>query len=400
MNGNLAFVSRAPGIGGAVKSAPDDFVVEEISSDGTVFELGKRIEKPCTGGQFVHFVLQKKNWSTALAIREVAKRLHAGPKRMGFAGTKDRCAMTTQLASVSGVGKEAVLGLIIKDISINGAWGAKDRVRLGDLAGNRFTIRVRDAKDGAEETVAGIHDELEGRFPNYFGEQRFGSTGRNTHIVGEMLARGRFEDAAMCFLCEHGEEKHEEARAARKELLKTRDFGAALRSFPRHLRLERPMLAHLSENPGDFTGAFRVLPRQTLLLFVHAFQSHLFNRLLSDRIREGGVVMEEGEYLCPVSSLGFPVLDKMDVDGWLCIKILGYNSNPNSRERELLDSLGIGKDDFRIKGIPEVGSKGTFRTAFAPLPGFSFSDSVFRFSLQSGSYATAALREFIAVDKP
>jgi len=208
----------------------------------------------------------------------------------------------------------------------------------------------------------------------------------------------------MAFLCEHpGEEKNEGARSARKELFQTRDFRAAHDNFPKHLKFERTMLSRLSEKPEDFVGALRMLPRQTLLLFVHAFQSHLFNRLLSDRIREGDgkVEMEEGEFLCPVDSFGFPVLDRMDVDGWLCMKILGYNSNPNERERALLEKVGIKKEDFRIKEIPEIGSKGTFRTAFAPLVNFSFEESActFHFSLQSGSYATSALREFLEVNK-
>jgi len=397
---DLAFLSGTPGIGGKLKSVPEDFLVEEILPDGTVLELGKRMEMPDQPGRFTHFILEKNNWTTAFAIREIANRLRSSHKNFGFAGSKDKCAVTTQLASGFGINREALLALGIRGISINGAWGAKDKVRLGDLAGNRFTIRVNRPKDGAETSVEAIRSELGGRFPNYFGEQRFGSSRRNTHIVGEKIIRGDYEAAAMSFLCDSEGEENQEAKLARKELLDTRDFKAALRVFPRHLKLERSMISHLAEKPADFTGAFLALPRQTLLLFVHAFQSHLFNRLLSERMGEGDVVMEEGEYLCPVSSSGFPDLEKMDVDGWLCIKILGYNSNPNERERKLLDSLGIKKDDFRVKGTPEVGSKGTFRTAFAPFIGFSFSDPVFRFSLQSGSYATAALREFLEVNKP
>lgn len=399
----LAFLSKTPGIGGTLKSAPEDFLVEEMLPDGTVLELGKRMEMPGQPGRFIHFILEKNNWTTAFAIREIAKRLRSSHRNFGFAGSKDKCAMTTQLASGFGINKDALLALGIRGISINGAWSAKDKVRLGDLAGNRFTIRVNGAKYGPEaagESVGRIRSELGGRFPNYFGEQRFGSSRRNTHIVGEKIIRGDYEGAAMSFLCDSEGEENQEARLARKELLGTQDFKAALKEFPKHLKLELAMISHLAEKPGDFTGAFLALPRQTLLLFVHAFQSSLFNRLLSERMGEGDVVMEEGEYLCPVSSLGFPDLEKMDVEGWLCIKILGYNSNPNGREKALLDSLGIKKDDFRVKGIPEVGSKGTFRTAFAPLRDFSFSDPVFRFSLQSGSYATAALREFMEVDKP
>jgi len=401
---NLSFLSKTSGIGGTIKSEPEDFVVEEITEDGTVLELNKKITHPDVPGRFVHFILQKKNWSTSYAIKEIASRLHAAPKRFSYAGMKDKVAVTTQLISAERFSKDQILSLSIKDISINGAWGSKDKVRLGALLGNRFTIRVNGASNDSEEKVKQIHLELDGKFPNYFGEQRFGTVSRNTHIVGERIVRGDFEGAAMAFLCEHSkEEKNEQAKIARKELRETRDFKAALSTFPKHLRFERSMLDHLSKNDDDFIGAFRMLPRQTIMLFVHAFQSHMFNQLLSDRIREGNgeVEMEEGEYLCPssVSGFGFPDIEKMDVDGWLCMKILGYDSNPNEREKALLEELGISKEQFKIKHLPEISSKGTFRTAFAPLIGFAFSDSTFRFSLQSGSYATTALREFMEKEK-
>ncbi len=400
----LAFRSGTAGIGGTIKSCPEDFVVEEIGLDGTVFGVGFPVSRPDENGRFVHFVLQKRNWATAMAAREIANRLHSSPRGISFAGSKDKCAITTQLMSAEGADRNAVLNLGIRDIAINGAWSAKDKVRLGGLAGNRFTIKVNGAKADAGEAVAKIRSELEMGFPNYFGEQRFGTTANNTHIIGEALVRGNVEQAAMEFLCGQGMETNEGARLAREGLRANKDFSAALKAFPRHLRLERAMLARLAQMPDDFIGAFRSLPRQTLLLFVHAFQSHIFNLLLSERIQEGNgsVEMEEGEYLCPVSGFGFPDTERMDVDGWLCMKIIGYNSNPNERERALLASLGISKEDFKMKSMPEIASKGTFRTAFAPLRDFSFdaATATFRFSLQSGSYATSALREFIAVDKP
>jgi len=394
-----SFLSRTAGIGGTLKSQPEDFLVEEIAENGTVLELGKKIEKPDEFGKFVHFVLEKRNWSTTLALKEIAKRVRTSHRNFSFAGSKDKCAITTQLASGFRVNKEDLMHLNIRDIKINGAWLAKDKVRLGSLAGNRFAIKINGASDGAEEKVTFIHKELEGRFPNYFGEQRFGSSRKNTHLIGEKIIRGDFEAAALDFICRVEGEENEESIAARKELNATRDFKTALRSFPSNLKLERMMIAHLSDTPSDFIGAFLRLPRQLLLLFVHAFQSHIFNDLLSNRIREGEVLMEEGEFLCGQNDFGYPDVEKIDVDGWLCMKIIGYNSNPNSREKEILESLEIKKDDFRIKEIPEISSKGTFRTAFALLKDFGFHGDTFRFSLQSGSYATSALREFITVDK-
>lgn len=385
----LSYLSKTSGTGGKLKSAPEDFIVEEIALDGTVYELGKLISRPEDGDAYTRFVIQKSDWSTSSALSEIARRLHTGQKNLNTAGTKDKRAMTTQLASIRGDRKEDLLDLRIKDISINGAWLSKERVRLGELLGNRFTIVVRDMVD--DERVAKISSELDGKIPNYFGEQRFGSTRRNTHKIGKLLLQGKVEDAAMSFLCDSEGENNPQAKIARKELAETKDFSRALKDYPRHLRLERSMLDQLSKEE-DHLGALRRLPRNILLLFVHAFQSDLFNRLLSDRIAEG-LELEEGEYFCG-ETMGFPDLKKTEAEGWIAGKLIGYNTPLNERERALLEKLSIDKEDFRMEAIPEISSKGTYRTLLAPLKDFGY-DGKFRFSLPSGSYATVAMREFM-----
>ena len=391
--------SRSAGIGGIIKAAPQDFLVEEIAPDGAIYELGRPFTREGEPGPYVHFILQKKNWTTASAISEIAKKLGANPRGFNIAGMKDRVSMSTQLCSASGVPKEALLSLSVKDISINGAWGARERVRMGQLLGNRFTILVRDAEtDSADERVRAISDELGGRFPNYFGEQRFGTSRKNTHLVGRKLLAGELEDAVVMFLCDTSSEKNELVSQARKELEGSRDFKRALSYFPKHLRLERTLIAYLAKNPGSYANALRKLPRNILLLFIHAFQSDLFNRLLSERIREGDIALEEGEYFCG-ETLGFPDTDKTEGEGWICGKIIGYGTPLNGREKGLLEEIGVPKDAFRMKSMPEIASKGSYRTLFAPLKDFSRNGCVFRFSLPAGSYATVAMKEFMDVKK-
>ncbi|HSB46513.1 MAG TPA: tRNA pseudouridine(13) synthase TruD [Candidatus Bilamarchaeum sp.] len=390
----LSYLSKTAGIGGALKTVPEDFLVEEIAPDGAVYELMRPFSRPDEEGKYVHFILQKKNWSTSSAISEIGLKLGIGHRYFNIAGTKDKAALTTQAASVLGASKESLLSLSIKDISINGAWTAPDRIRLGQLLGNRFNIKVRDCADDSEGRSEAIMAELGGQFPNYFGAQRFGSARRNTHLVGEKLLQGDLEGAVVSFLCDSEGEKNEAASAARKNLSGTRDFAAALCEFPRHLRLERSMLAYLSKNPGKYANALKKLPRNILLLFVHAFQSHLFNRLLSERISEGTLELEEGEFFCG-ETLGFPDTAKADSEGWICMKIIGYASPLNTRERALMDELGISKEAFKMKALPEIRSKGTYRTLLAPMKDFNYSGGRFHFSLPSGSYATMAMREFM-----
>ena len=144
------------------------------------------------------------------------------------------------------------------------------------------------------------------KFPNYFGEQRFGSTRKNTHIIGEKILKRQFKEAVLDFLCNSEGEENKEASLARKELADTFDYTQALKNFPHYLRLERTVIAELEKNSNGYINALKQLPRPTLLMFVHAFQSHLFNRMLSHRIENGVVKIETEEYYCKENKYGFP----------------------------------------------------------------------------------------------
>ena len=399
----LTYLSKTSGINGDLKSRPEDFIVEEIGSDGTVFEIDKTVIKPDEEGKFVQFILQKKNWSTSSALSELAKRFGLSQKRFNSAGTKDKLSISTQLASAFSISKEKLLAVQIKDIKITGAWIAKDKVRLGQLLGNRFTLTARNCENNAQEKIAKILPELNRTFPNYFGEQRFGSTRKNTHIIGEKILQGNTEEAVRIFLCDSEGKEAQEALQARKSFADSGDHTAALKYYPKYLRLERSVLAYLERYPGDYTNALRRLPRNILLLFVHAFQSHIFNSLLSERLAGGMPELEKGEYYCG-ETLGFPDVSKAEAEGWVMGKLIGYDTPLNEREKMMLEKLGIAKEAFRLKSLPEIASKGTYRTLFAPLKDFNFNtdthigsdvSALFRFALPAGSYATVAMREFL-----
>ena len=73
--------------------------------------------------------------------------------------------------------------------------------------------------------------------------------------------------------------------ALREELEKTRDYAKAFHSYPDALNFEKAMLNKLIQNPHDFIGAFKELPKNLLMMFVNAYESVLFNKILSERIR-------------------------------------------------------------------------------------------------------------------
>ena len=148
--------------------------------------------------------------------------------------------------------------------------------------------RRRDQEESfIKEQVAQTMQEINqvGGIPNFYGHQRFGTTRPITHLVGKAILKGDFQEAAMIFLAKPSPDEHPSSRQARTELQETRDFKLALEHFPKQLRYERSMLNYLAEKPDDFTGAFRTLPAKLQALFVQAYQSYLFNRFLSERVK-------------------------------------------------------------------------------------------------------------------
>ena len=109
-------------------------------------------------------------------------------------------------------------------------------------------------------------------------------------------------------------------------------------------------------------------------MFLHAFQSHLFNIILAERIQNN---------------------ESLDGEG----NLIGYETELTENEQVLLEKFEIRKEDFNIKSIPEISSKGTKRRWLAELKDFSFVGNTFRFELPSGSYATVAMREFLEKEK-
>ncbi|MFH1448478.1 MAG: tRNA pseudouridine(13) synthase TruD, partial [Candidatus Micrarchaeota archaeon] len=180
------------------------------------------------------------------------------------------------------------------------------------------------------------------------------------------------------------------------ELKNSGDYMKALENFPKYLTYERLLLLHLSKNPNDYVNAMRKLPRGLTLMFVHAYQAYLFNRILSSKTEMGGGA-DVGEYYCGENEFGYPDLSQRTTMGFLVGKIIGYESELGESENRVLEEEAIRTIDFKLKSFPELGSRGGHRVMYCPLKDFEFSEGqcTFEFSLPSGSYATMAIREFI-----
>lgn len=306
-----------------LKSVPEDFAVNEISevSDG-----GE--------GKFSLFRLNKRDLTTFEAVSRLARVWRVGLNDISCAGNKDRQALTSQVCSVKGVRGDVIdatneEGLFVKFFGVR-----KEPVHVGELVGNKFRLVVRSVD---------FVPEIKPDFLNLFGDQRFS---RSNAQIGRLLVRRDF-------------------------------FGAVRLVKDEQPALSSKMSVFLEKN--DAVGALRVVPRKLLLLFIHAFQSELWNKaaLMSDRSSEKKAL--------PVVGFGTIVDDE--------------------QTRSVLKEEGVSPRDFVIREFPEISSEGSERLVWAEAAGVQVSglepDEFFpqkkkftiEFMLPKGSYATEFIRQ-------
>jgi len=160
----------APVLKGRLRAEPEDFVVEE--------DLGF---DPAGAGQHVLVRVRKRNANTEWVARELARIVQCKPFDVGFAGLKDRRALTTQWFSLpaSAVSRESLTGMTGQDFEILEAHAHTRKLPRGALAANIFSIRIRDAEGDDAQLTARLNQIRDHGVPNYFGAQRFGRGGAN-----------------------------------------------------------------------------------------------------------------------------------------------------------------------------------------------------------------------------
>jgi len=414
--GSESFLSKTSGIEGKLRKDPEDFEVEEIVSiPGRSHWIW--MQKNSNGKHSI-VEIKAKNWDTHVLVKELSRKLNISQKAIGFAGTKDKRAITTQHFSLR-VAKEKIPTLDLENINITFKHKSIKPIRLGNLVGNKFKIKIANTVN-SRENIDNILSELRGFFPNYFGVQRFGTVRPITHIVGEKIVRGDYEGAVFDYLTI--DSPNFAGVEGREYLLKTRDFTKSIDKFPAHMLFERQLLGHLSRNEGDFTGAILQLPESLSKMLVHGYQSLIFNKVLDLRMNEGidAFLPQIGDLVMPADGYGGPdqrvtievternqvKLSKRCREGkaWIAGLLPGANSNFSSGiqgelERQVMEELDVKFEDFIIDDMPELSSYGMYRPLFQKYNDieleFDSGDPIFSFWLHKGTYATSFLREIM-----
>ncbi len=294
-----------------LKSKPEDFVVEEIP-----------LVEPAEG-PYCYFWMEKKEYNTLDALQTLADKLRIPLKRIGYAGNKDRQAVTKQLCSVQ-LPWSKLASLQLKDIKLSFYGQGKDPLSLGMLKGNKFTIIVREITTLPKRKK---------QFINYFGEQRF----HGNVEIGRAIIKKDFQKAAM-------------------------------------LSRNENVQSHLKQFPKDAIGALRTLPKKMLQLYIHAYQSWMWN-LVASRVTSPH------------------------------IPLVGYGTTFENEEithayEEIMGTEGITKRDFIIKQIPDLSSEGALRDRMATAHDLHIEkkDETFKitFWLEKGCYATVFIDQLFS----
>ena len=357
-----------------LKQIPEDFVVKEIPS-----------AKPLGQGEYVWCTLKKKNWDLLKLLKEISTRLQVSRTRIGYAGIKDKAALTYQTISFWNVAVQKLRDLKIKDVEFSDFEYNQRAIKLGDLKGNWFSITVRDLEQKYTKELVGKSVEAIGKNGciNLFDSQRFGT--RNiTHLVGKEIIRGRVAEAVFLYLTKTNKGEALETAKVRKLLAETEDFRRAVQIFPRESKWDITILNHLIQKPEDYLGALRSLPRTLQLMFIHAYQSHIWNQCALELAKK-----------FPGKNFQIPMV------GWNTK--LG-NSEVDKVCKKILNKEKTRIEDFRIKEIPELTSSGSRRDLLIYPENLVFrmekdelnkgkNKAVLEFSLPKGSYGTQVIKE-------
>lgn len=350
-----------------MKFKPEDFIVEEIP-----------LYEPSRSGTHTFFAIRKRSLTTYEAINRIARELHVNHRGIGYAGLKDKHAITTQVLSVEGIPPEQVLKLKVPQIQILWAERHSHKLRVGHLKANRFEITLRYT---APHTLPDVEKKMaqlstEG-VPNRYGEQRFGNK-QDSHMIGKALLTKDWEKVLGYVLD--------------TETAQFTDLAKRIKGMREHDTLEKVVAC---------------IPHHKRRLYLSAYQAYLFNRILEKRLPDLGQLLDGdiaikhrngAPFLVENAEIEQPRADAFEISP--SGPIFGYKMRqPTGKvlemEQKLLLTEGVKPESFRkVAGVRLPGTRRPLRIQM-DLHQVKAVDNGVRlsFTLPAGSYATVVLEK-------
>ncbi|KAJ4292235.1 multisubstrate pseudouridine synthase 7 [Collariella sp. IMI 366227] len=293
------------------------------------------------GGEYLHLTLYKENKDTMDAVNTIARLLKVKASNFGFAGTKDRRAGTVQRISVY---RQKASNLIwlntrIPNVKVGDFEYSKDPLQLGQHGGNEFVITLKNCEPltGGEnlslvQRMKMIQKAVESGltylkthgYINYYGLQRFGTYTIGTHLLGMKILRGDYEgfiddvlhvdDDLMKEVLsnvpptygtgkdfQNSRDDQNRARAI-TTWKTTKNAQKALEFLPKRFSSETAIIRHLGKNQKDFTGAVLSITRGMRMMYIHAYQSYVWNYAATLRWSKFGAKVIEGDLVLVTGS--------------------------------------------------------------------------------------------------
>lgn len=317
-----------------IKHLLEDFIVKEISDI-----------KLDDSGKYSYFILKKRNYNILSAIKTIAKKLKINEKNIGFAGNKDKNAVTEQFISIKD-GSKNIENMQLKDIGLKYVGKGNEEIYIGRLKGNEFIITIRNL---TKEDIKKINDKTkkgEICIPNYFGSQRLSTSNQ---LIGKAIIKKNFKEAIGLIINSNS------------------DYNEKINQ-------------HLKKQKNDFIGALKIIPFKLLKLYAHSYQSFLFNKILEQYIKSNKALINE-----KIPLIGF-----------------GTESEDNVIKK-ILDEEKITFRDFIIRAIPDLSLEGDERNTLIRVNDFKIISKekdelnenkekiTVKFSLPKGSFATVLI---------
>jgi tRNA pseudouridine13 synthase len=323
-----------PPAGGTVKARPEDFVVEEVPAYA-----------PSGEGEHLYLWIEKIGHDTPWVAKAIARVAGVDPREVGYAGLKDRHAVTRQLFSVPAKAEPALAGFSAEGVRVLWTKRHGNKLRTGHLVGNRFTLRLRDVRD-VDAGLAAFQALVERGVANRFGEQRFGRD--DNAAAGKLLIRG-------------------ERLPKRPERFERKLFLSAYQSALFNALLD----ARLED--GTWARA-----------------------LAGDVLRKSDT---GGLFVCEAPEIDQPRVDRFEVSPagpMFGPKMPRAKGEVAAREEALLASEGLTLEDFRRGGDETEGTRRAYRVRLEePSATRDGGDLLLSFVLPKGSYATVVLDELV-----